>query len=65
MMAAAAEKWCNQSIIWLPQSGNIWENYTIKRRFVYISVVLMAVVGVNEVSLTIMMEKELHLVLAY
>jgi hypothetical protein len=32
---------------------------------VYIAVVLMAVIGVIEVSLTIMREKELHLVLAY
>jgi hypothetical protein len=40
-------------------------HYTIKRIFIYISVVLMAVVGVIEVSLTIMMEKELHFVLAY
>ena len=38
MMAAAAEEWSNRSIIWLPQSGNIWENYTIKRILcVYIS----------------------------
>jgi hypothetical protein len=37
----------------------------LKEFYVYISVVLMAVLGVIEVSLTIMIEKELHLVLAY
>jgi len=37
----------------------------LKEFYVYISVILMAVVAVIEVSLTIMMEKELHLVLAY
>jgi hypothetical protein len=37
----------------------------LKEFYVCISVVLMAVLGVIEVSLTIMIEKELHLVLAY